>query len=277
MHSVSTALLAKRTISAIALALMALAVPAAAHEYYLIPQNFSPDAGSEVAIEHRLGQRFKGDEMPWISKWNIRSELWTSDTSAKVEGKDGDRPALTVTLPKTELTAVIHQSNIEYLTFQTWEKFRAYVLKEGIAYALQPSLDGSKPKEKLLEAYSRFAKTLITPNGTTQGKDRPTGLKVELVALENPMAIDPKTAMPVQLLYDGKPLAGAMIKVFVGQDTAPAYKILTNTDGQAKIPAAGPGPYLLNAIHITDPQSPGKPVEQAHWESFWASLTFQRR
>ena len=249
---------------------------ASAHEYYLLPQDFTPAAGTSANVDHRLGQKFNGNQMPWITLWNVRSEMWQNGKSKPAKGIDGDKPALKILPEKTVLTAVIHQSNVDFLTFKTWEKFVNYTNKEGMAHAQQASNDGIKPKEKLKEAYVRYAKTLITPAGSSEGVDTPTGLKIELIALKNPMSLSKTDPMPVQLLFDGKPLSGANLKVFVGIDTEAAHRIITDADGKADVPADGAGPYLLNAIHMTEPQSEIAKSRNAHWESFWASLTFRR-
>ncbi len=252
------------------------AAPAHAHEYYLLPSDFNANTGTEFTVDHLLGQRFKGSAMPYIGRWNLRSEIWENGAMRPAKGRDGDRPALKITSPSNKLYSVIHQSNVDFLTFKTWEKFRSYVVKNGMSHTLAASENGTKPKIDLKEAYSRFAKTLITPNGTPDGIDTPTGLKIELVALQNPMALGPREPMPVQLLFDGAPLPGTLVRVFAGIDTAPAYNITTDSNGKALIPDRGRGPYLLNAIHMTDPQSKGPGMETTHWESFWASLTYQR-
>ena len=252
------------------------ATAASAHEYYLLPQDFTPAAGTSVNVEHRLGQKFNGNQMPWVTLWNIRSEMWQDGQSTPVKGIDGDRPALKISPDKSKLTTIIHQSNIDFLTFSTWEKFVSYTNKEGLAYAQQASNDGTKPKEKLREAYARYAKTLITPAGSAEGNDISTGLKIELIALKNPMSLSKSDPMPIQLLFDGKPLSGANLKVFVGIDTEVAHRIITDAQGKANVPAEGAGPYLLNAIHMTEPQSEEAKSKNAHWESFWASLTFKR-
>ena len=88
---------------------------ASAHEYYLLPQDFTPAAGKTVSVEHRLGQKFNGNQMPWVTLWNIRSEMWQDEKSVPAKGIDGDRPALKISPNKNRLTAVIHQSNIDFL------------------------------------------------------------------------------------------------------------------------------------------------------------------
>lgn len=247
-----------------------------AHEYYLMPESFQPAAGKEFSVRHRLGQKFKGNEMPFIGAWNIRSEVWQDGEMREIKGLDGDRPALKITTAKPGLISVIHQSNIDFLTFKTWEKFEKYTVKEGLEHTHAASENGTKPKIDLKEAYARYAKTLISVGENNEGRDTPTGLKIELVALAHPASLTAGQKMPVQLLYDGKPLKGALLKVFVGIDTEFKHQIRTDAEGKVEIPADGAGPYLLNAIHMTEPQSQEAVKRGAHWESFWASLTFNR-
>ena len=121
----------------VALLLFSLPAEAQAHEYYLLPESFTPSSKGEFAISHKLGQKFKGNEMSYINSWNVRSEIWEKGESREVRGKDGDRPALKVTSNGPGLMAVIHQSNVDFLTFQTWEKFQAYVTKEGLEHSLK--------------------------------------------------------------------------------------------------------------------------------------------
>lgn len=249
---------------------------ALAHEYYLMPTPFDPTVGEQFEVRHRLGQNFKGNEVPYIGRWNKRSEFWVGGDKRDVKGLDGDRPALKLTATKPGLAIIAHRSNVDFLTFSSWEKFVAYVEKEGLTHALAPSENGTKPKEKLKEGYARFAKTLVQIGGSSDGMDQPVGLKIELVAQKNPNALAADEAMPVQLLYDGKPLAGATVKVFetIGEDFG--AKLITDENGMVSVPAAGPGPTMLNAIHMTDPQGPEALEQNAHWESFWASLTYNR-
>ncbi|MEL6946766.1 MAG: DUF4198 domain-containing protein [Pseudomonadota bacterium] len=258
---------------------MGFASLAGAHEYYLLPETFSPKAGQSITVSHKLGQKFFGNEMPWVDHWNVRSELWHNGTASALKGTLGDRPALKIGAVQPGLSIVVHQSNVDFITFKEWEKFKAYVEKEGLTGGLAPSLEGRKPMTDLREGYSRFAKTLVysgTPQEQAAAKDQATGLKIELVALDNPTTLAADEALRVQALYEGKPYQGGQVTVFVGTKTEVAHRIITDENGIARIPAGGPGPYLLNIIKMTDPQSKEAQDEKAHWESFWASLTFQR-
>ena len=62
-------------------------IGAKAHEYYLMPESFTPSSNKEFAVRHRLGKNFKGNEMPFINKWNIRTvchrpRIWKATVSA---------------------------------------------------------------------------------------------------------------------------------------------------------------------------------------------------
>ena len=255
--------------------LLLVSAAAQAHEFYLQPDSYTAKAGEPLAVRHHVGTRFNGNELPWITNWNVRSEMWQGGAKTDVSGTDGDRPTLTVTPQADGLLTLAHQSNHSTYAPATWEKFETYLRKEGLGdiVALHEARDlGDRPPK---EAYSRFAKSLVAI-GDGAGSDDPVGLKIELVALENPYTFPVDQPLPVQVLFDGKPLAGVTVKVFDGVDTEAVDHIITDANGQVMIPPGGPGPYLLNAIHMIEPVSQTKIAQAADWESFWASLTFQR-
>ncbi len=177
--------------------------------------------------------------------------------------------------PRIGLLSVVHQSNHSIVNFG-WEKFETYVLKEGLTQIpAAHDARGLSRDGKVREAYARFAKTLVAV-GDGAGEDTSHGLKIEIIALENPYTYEVDKPLPVQVLFDGKPLPGVMIKVFSAIDSENSDRVIADGNGRAEIPANGSGPYLLNAIHMLPPVSPEDIAQDSDWESFWASLTFQR-
>ena len=249
--------------------------PSLAHEYYLEPDKYEVALGEEFGIAHKNGMRFKGNAYPWIGQWNVRSEAWQNGVGVKVFGKDGDRPALKLKSDQTGLVSIIHQSNPSALTFTEWEKFKSYLADEGLEHIEPLHIEKGFPKSPVKEVYSRFAKTLINV-GSADDVEKPAGLKIELLALANPARLERGDAMPVQLLWDGKPLPNTTVKVFAGIGTDEAHRLITNAKGQTQVPDSGPGPYLLNAVHMREPLTSADVAKGAHWESFWASMTFSR-
>ena len=247
-----------------------------AHEYYLQPDKYFVAVGEQFGVDHRNGVKFKGSRYPWITRWNVRSEAWQNGVPAKVFGKDGDRPALSLKSGQPGLISVIHESARSTLTFKKWEKFKSYLADEGLTEKLADHKAAGYPETGIKEVYTRFAKTLINVGGA-KGEDIPTGLTIELVALKNPANLKAGDPFPVQVLYKGEPLSGVTVKVFAGMDTEAAHRIVTDGNGKVLVPDSGTGPYLLNAVHMIKPVSNAKSAEGAHWETFWASMTMERR
>jgi hypothetical protein len=50
--------------------------------------------------------------------------------------------------------------------------------------------------------------------------------------------------------------------------------VRTDADGKASIPTDKPGVYLISAVQITEAVTN---PDTTQWESWWASLTWERR
>lgn len=142
--------------------------------------------------------------------------------------------------------------------------FRAYLAEEGLTAALA-RFDANPKKSR--ELYSKFAKAYVVAGAPTDAYRRPLGLKIEIVPLADPATATPGTRLPVQVLYEGKPLADAQLLI-----ASPATRIAgrTNAQGKLDVPITAPGPTRLHVVHMLAVQQPTH-----DWESYWASLTFE--
>lgn len=264
----------------LAFTLVLAATGALAHEYYLLPQDFTPPAGTEAKVEHRLGQAFKGGTMPYIDRWIVRAEAWRDGDGTRITGTNGDLPAFTIATGEPGALAAIYESNIDYLDFTDPAKFDAYLDKEGLtAIRAEHAARGLPEPSKatpIKEAYARFAKTLMQVGDDGTAIDTATGLTAELVAQANPLSLAAGDPLPVRFLWKGEPLAGITVKVFPRQGEEFTHKLVTDAQGRVSVPDLGPGPYLLNAIRMGVPESAEARERGAHWQSWWASLTFSR-
>ena len=75
--------------------------------------------------------------------------------------------------------------------------------------------------------------------------------------------------MPIRLLYQGRPLEGALV-VAVPQDTRTPRQARTDRDGRVTL-SLYDGVWLIKAVHMV----PAPAGSGADWESLWASLTFK--
>ncbi len=124
------------------------------------------------------------------------------------------------------------------------------------------------------EAFSRCAKALldVAPAGREgAGFDRVLGFTLELVPEKNPYGLIAGGELPVRLLHDGKPLAGALVQALLHGD--PSVKAAARTDkaGRVRLRLPRTGFWLVKAVEM----GPAPAGVDAEWQSLWASLTFE--
>lgn len=122
------------------------------------------------------------------------------------------------------------------------------------------------------ELFSRCAKSLLLsgPALATQG-DRALGFTLELTAERNPYMMREGDTLPVNLMYEGKPLAGALVVAMNRGDPSVKLALRTGKDGRVRFRLPRSGMWLVKAVHMI----PAAAGSDANWESFWASLTFE--
>lgn len=225
--------------------------------------------GAEVALAVHVGQDFKGERVIYLPELFERYVYVGHGGERPVRGVPGDEAGR---IPAVEagLTVVGYRSIRDRVSFDTPEEFAAYLNKEGI------DLPGTRRPERppIREIYSRAAKALIHAGPVRAGPaDRPLGFRLEIIAERNPYGLRPGEALPVRLVYENRPLAGALVVAFTRDRPLSKLRARTDARGRARLALDRPGIWLLTAVHLV----PAPPGADAHWESTWASLTFELR
>ena len=101
--------------------------------------------------------------------------------------------------------------------------------------------------------------------------DRMIGLPLELVAERNPYALGPREELPVRLLYQNQPLAGALVVAVNRLNPGQILKARSDAEGRVKFVLPVSGLWLIKAVHMI----PAPDQTKADWASVWASLTFE--
>lgn len=114
----------------------------------------------------------------------------------------------------------------------------------------------------------KYSKTLFTWNRTFS---EPFGMRFEIVPLKNPFDVKKGKLLPIKVLFEGKPLEGAAIKVVVyGKETA--TELTTNKEGTANI-TIEKGIQIVSARH----KIPMKDNPDADNLSLGTALTFEAK
>lgn len=251
----------------------------AAHDFWLQPSEYwtSPDALTSMTLQVGHGPFRQRSPIPArrITRFqaiapkgaviDLHEQLRMGEAS-----KDGDfrleNPGAYVLVLQTDDHAQTHLPSI---------RFNDYLRVEGLTPALeqrarlhQMDADGS-------ERYSRCAKSIVQvgPLGAgSQGQvTKPVGLPLEIVPEANPYAVPRSAILPVRVIYAGRPLAGALVKLTdLKHDASPFEVHLTDHDGRASFTMPDAGTWLLNVIWTKAlPRS-----DETDFETVFSSLSF---
>ncbi|WP_264213518.1 DUF4198 domain-containing protein [Leisingera thetidis] len=228
-------------------------------------------SGDPVAARLRNGQQFKGAEQPYLDHRIARFEVLRNGSTAPYQGRMGDMPAFTAEMAQDGLAVLIHQTQPQTLTYDSWEDFQAFIDHKGFGDIRPRHLARGLPEAGFTEQYTRYAKSLVAI-GEGSGSDRAAGLETEIVALANPYTDTLEQGFPVRVLYQGRPRPRAQVEVFsqAPDGTVTITTQLTDAQGEAAISVTPGHRYLLDAV-VLRPASGGAGYV---WESHWAALTF---
>ena len=151
-------------------------------------------------------------------------------------------------------------------------RFNDYARDEGLTPIIAARAKAGSTGTTGREIYSRRATALIQVGNTrTPNVTRPIGLTLEIVPQVNPYALAASAAFPVQVLYEGKPLAGATIKLNnLDFDAKPLAIKLTDRTGRASFDVPRTGRWQLNVVW----SKPVKGNPAADFDTTFSSLAF---
>jgi hypothetical protein len=160
------------------------------------------------------------------------------------------------------------------------DRFHAYLHDEGLDFIKARREATGAAKKPGRERYRRFVKTLLQAQGPSPLPADPTfgvvvGQQLEVVPLNDPLALVPGGQLGIQVLFEGRPLAGALLKAWhkgAGQDEGQTLIIrsFTKADGMATLSLPYAGPWMVSVVHMV----PAVGVQNIDWDSLWGNLSF---
>lgn len=244
---------------------------ATAHEFWIEATPFQVPAGGTLVADLKNGQNLEGTTLSYFPRSFTRFDLVQGDMTVPVEGRMGDRPALTMASPFDGLVSVVHETTPSFVNYTDWDKFLKFAAHKDFPDIAARHTANGFPDVPFKERYTRHAKALIAV-GDGLGADRAVGLKTEFVALTNPYDPGFDGIMRVQVLLDGAPRSDVQVEVFDRPATGDVAVTLHRTDatGIAAIPVTPGHSYLFDAVVL----EPITGDATAVWDTFWAALTF---
>ncbi len=263
----------RRHISLLAAIVAFGGVPLSAHDMWIEPATFLPDSGQIVAVKLRVGQDLLGDPLPLNPA--LVKQFIVEDTAGRrpVVGRSGGDPAGLLRVAENGVLVIGYSSNPSAVEVPA-DTFNQYLKEEGLEAIAATRARRGETGARAKELFSRCAKSLVLAGSPGEARgDRPLGFTLELVAERNPYALRPGQDLPVRLTYENHPLPGALVVAINRLNPAEKLSARTDSDGRVRFRLRRDGMWLVKAVHMV----PAATGTDAHWASFWASLTFSVR
>jgi hypothetical protein len=267
---------------AVPLALLVLATALHAHDFWVEPSSFRPAVGERVSFDLLVGQKLSGESVARdsgkIAHFFVRGP---DGKDEDVLGIDGRSPAGQWRVRAGGFHVLGYRTTPTPIELEAL-KFEVYLREEG----LQPVIDARKARGETgapgREIYSRSAKALLycgpaekdgAPKDATAAKgfDTVIGLRLEIVPEVDPYRLAVGGELPLRVVFDGKPLAGALVGLAAQGAPGEERRVRTDADGRVRFKVAHGGVHLARVCWMV----PAPKESGADWESTWGSLTFE--
>jgi uncharacterized GH25 family protein len=256
-------------------------VGAEAHDFWLQPNSYrvEPDVAVPLTLQVGHGPFRQRSPLP-VRRITRFAAITPGGSAVDLRGnlhlghptEDGElqfrEPGTYVVVLETDNRAQSHLPAI---------RFNDYLHAEGLTAALEQrerthltDADGS-------ENYSRRTKALVQVGSQRAGSQaqvtRPIGLPLEIVPDVSPYTVPTPPALPVHVLFEGQPLAGALVKLTnLEHDAEPVETHLTDRYGRTSFAMPDRGTWLVNVIW----SKPLSSTQETDFETFFSSLSFAR-
>lgn len=235
------------------LAALLTATSALAHDFWLEPSTFRPAAGDIVTIALRVGENFTGDPVPRRPDRIVRFIARDAKGTRDVPGMANEDPAGMV---RVEGATVVGYEGLPTPHVISRAKFEQFLGEEGVTHLVK-----SPPAGEVREQFTRYVKTVL---GEGAGVEQPLGFRFEL--------LPDRDLRSYRVLFEEKPLAGALVVAIRQDDPAKKLEARTDADGRVTLATDARAVWLVKAVHLVRAPAGSGSV----WESLWASVTFSR-
>ncbi len=262
------------------------AFPLLAHEFWFEPVTAPLAAGDTARLDLRVGEFFEGESLGFSAPQTVALRQYTASGSKDLRAmlppaSRGAIPTLNLPLPSpgSYLLAFDGQPNQISLPSGT---FHAYLHDEGLDFIKTQREAAGTAEKPGRERYRRYIKTLLrvgnspasgatTANGADKTYATRTGQQLEIVPSNDPLLMKPGDVLGLQVLFDDKPLAGALVKAWNKQGGQTLIvRAKTSVEGKATFNLPYPGGWMISVVHMV----PSKGVKDIDWDSLWGNLSF---
>jgi hypothetical protein len=245
-----------------------------AHEFWVLPHAFQLQApAATLSLTLSVGENFAGEPVAFsralVAQLRRHDARGGTDLRATVPAEA--RPALRVPLARAGshvLAIATEPSHIELSA----DKFHAYLHEEGLDHVIRQREAAGQSASPGRERYRRNIKTLVRVGQAADAVHATAvGHTFELVLLQDPAAHRIGDDLRMRALFNGQPLAGALIKLWHRRsEQTLVIRSRSDARGEVAFTPPWPGTWMASAVHMVSAPAAG----DHEWDSYWANYTF---
>lgn len=254
-----------------------ISMPVLAHDFWIQPNRFVLDAPGPVAVTMYVGHGQAKD------RWGVSADHILQFNAIGPKGLTSRLASLRMNGRAFDALVPLEQPGCHILALQSKSalsqlpavRFNDYVKTEGITPIASARARAGSENSEGREFYSRRAKTIVQVGPVDAASiaraTSPVRLKLEIVPGRHPQKLGAGNTMPVQVLFNGKPLAGALVKLTdLDADAEPVGTERTNSAGRATLRIPHAGKWQMNVVWAEPLRS-----ASADYRTTFSSLAFQ--
>lgn len=222
-------------------AILLASIPARAHEFVVLPDKMTAKAGEALGVRVLSTHVFFADE-----------ELEDPNDSTACIFAGGKRTPIAIKPNASKLSFEGTASvpvNSSFVVCgnrkaQIWAQTPAGTKRGGRA---------EHPGSPLVRTIEKFSKAIVNASPADDTWSKPIGDRLEILPKANPATLKVGDELPIQVMFDGKPLVTRVLATYGGfskrEMTFAAYAEMDKT-ATAYIPITKPGTWLVRVEHI---------------------------
>ena len=233
-----------------------------AQEYWMQPEKFIVKPGEKLVIDLKAGENFIGE--PWSPELNAIEDAH----SVSLMDKDSGRIRYPSKVEGTQVLSL--QTNNVFLESDP-AKFNDFLKGAGLDDALYLRQQKNMLTLPAKENFSVHTKLIVQiGEKLDEGYKKVEGYPIEIIPLKNPYALKIGDKVRFKILFQGKPVFGARVKVWNRNNNRTTIQnIYTEKDGTIEAIISAPGPWMVSVVSMVPSKLAG-----ADWQSYRGSLVF---
>ncbi len=251
--------------------------PVFAHDFWLQPVRFIMAVPGAVPMLIYVGHGAARE------RWGVGIDRVVQFKSSGPDGLIDRKSSLTLDGPQVDAVIPLAKRGSYVLVFQSlastsdlpFLRFNDYVTTEGLTPISTNRERTGTQKSNGRELYSRRAKAIVqigpVDAAGAMRVTKPVGLSLEIVPDRHPLLLKPGEKLPVRVLFNRRPLGGALVKLTdLDADAVAVATMKTDASGRASFMIPHKGKWQLNIVWSEVVS--GNPA--ADYVTTFSSLTF---